>query len=59
MRGMSKQKKLENLVKVKNELADKYIRLAKAVNSRPRRKSLMHRAEHHRRQAVLLEKKLA
>jgi fructose-1,6-bisphosphatase/sedoheptulose 1,7-bisphosphatase-like protein len=56
---MSKQSKTENLVKVKTTLAEKYEHLAKIVKSRPRRKSYITRAEHHRRQARMLGNQLS
>jgi hypothetical protein len=55
---MSRKTEIENLIKVKNELADKYERLAKSVQSKPRSRSYRTRAEHHRRQAAVLAKKL-
>jgi hypothetical protein len=55
---MARKQEIENLIKVKNELADKYVRLSKSVNSKPRSRSYRMRAEHHRRQATVLAKKL-
>ena len=49
---MVAQKK--TLVDVKNELADKYERLARIAGSIPKRIQYQHRATKHRRQAVQL-----
>ncbi len=54
---MSHQAKTENLVAVKTRLAEKYDRLAKTCSSRPRRKTLMNRAERFRQQAEQIAKK--
>ena len=40
----------EHLQRVKRKLAEKYERLARVCSSVPKRKKLMNRAEHYRRQ---------
>jgi len=54
---MSKRE-IENLVRVKKELADKCEHLANLSNSRPRARCYRLRAKHHRHQATVLARKL-
>ncbi|MDA1050649.1 MAG: hypothetical protein O3C40_09225 [Planctomycetota bacterium] len=55
---MSRNCKRENLASVKNSLADKYIRLARAQKSKPRQAKLYRRAEGYRHQAAILARSL-
>ena len=50
---------LENLVKVKTALANKYIRLARARKSKPWKTRLYQRAESYRQQARILARSLS
>ena len=54
---MSK-KDIENLVKVKKELAAKYERLAATRHSTPRKASMMRRVEFYRQQVQNLERQI-
>ena len=49
---MTLAKKLDNLVKVKQALADKYARRAEQTQSQPLRKSLWYKSIRYRRQAT-------
>jgi len=49
---MSEQKRIENLIRVKTELAKKWERRARSVRSRPERALLERRAAKYRRQAA-------
>jgi hypothetical protein len=51
---MARKCEIENLVKVKTTLANKYIRLARARKSKPWQARLYRRAETYRRQAEIL-----
>ena len=55
---MTRKCELENLVKVKRSLADKYIRLARARKSKPWQARLYRRAETYRQQAIILARGL-
>lgn len=55
---MLRKCELENLVKVKTSLADKYIRLARARKSKPWQARLYRRAETYRHQATILARGL-
>jgi|CXWL01.1.fsa_nt_gi hypothetical protein len=55
---MSRISELENLVKVKNELADKHTRLARAVKSKPVQAKHHRRAERFRQQAIILARQV-
>jgi hypothetical protein len=50
------QKRLANLVKVKNALAEKYDRLAAKACSKPKRRTYKNLAEKFRRQVQQLER---
>ena len=56
---MSRKCELENLVKVKTSLADKYIRLARSRKSKPWQTRLHRRAETYRQQAIILARGLS
>ncbi|MCA9123555.1 MAG: hypothetical protein H6822_19130 [Planctomycetaceae bacterium] len=56
---MSTTSEIENLVKVKRSLADKYIRLARARKSKPAKLRLYRHAEHFRQQATTLSRGLS
>ncbi len=51
---MSKRSKIENLIKVKTELAEKYERFAANSNSKPARAKAQIRAKSFRQQATNL-----
>ena len=53
---MAAANKLQNLVIVKQALADKYIRLAKVAGSKPKRTHLLYRAQCYNRQVVTLKR---
>lgn len=53
---MTKKMQIENLVKVKTALADKYERLALARSSKPGKKTLLHHANRFRSQAANIAK---
>ena len=55
---MPHNSELENLVKVKRSLADKYIRLARARKSKQAKSRLYRHAEHFRQQASILSRGL-
>ncbi|MEO8495842.1 MAG: hypothetical protein ABI614_12275 [Planctomycetota bacterium] len=55
---MTQNSELKNLVKVKQLLADKYMRLARARKSKPAKSTLYRHAEHFRQQAVILARGL-
>ncbi|MFO0788385.1 MAG: hypothetical protein U0805_02940 [Pirellulales bacterium] len=48
---MGKQANVENIIKVKTALADKYLRLALTRRSAPARATLLRHAERYRAQA--------
>jgi hypothetical protein len=50
---MSKKSQSANIVKVKTELADKYLRLANARKSKPAKARLLRHAERFRHQAAV------
>jgi hypothetical protein len=52
---MSAKSEIENLIKVKLELAEKHERLALVCKSKPAKKRLNHRALRFRRQAATLQ----
>ncbi len=56
---MLRKHELENLVKVKTALADKYIRLARARKNKPWQARLYRRAETYRHQATILARGLS
>ena len=56
---MGRREDIEVRSRVKLQLADKYDRLAKASNSRPKRQTLVNRAERYRRQAEEIRRELA
>jgi hypothetical protein len=56
---MLRKCELENLVKVKTSLADKYIRLARSRKSKPWQARLFRRAETYRSQATILARELS
>lgn len=47
----AKQRKQQNLVEVKQALADKYIRLARVAKSEAKKQHYLYRAARYRRQA--------
>ena len=49
---MTTQEKLENWVKVKTALAEKYERLSRTRRSKPGKATLLHHAERFRQQAA-------
>ncbi len=49
---MSEQKRIENLIRVKTDLAKKWERRARSVRSRPERALLERRAAKYRRQVA-------
>jgi len=51
---VTKKSEIENLVKVKTELADKHERLAMTSHSTPKRNTMLHHAKRFRRQAETL-----
>ncbi|MDA7980335.1 MAG: hypothetical protein MPJ50_16370 [Pirellulales bacterium] len=53
---MSARAKIDNLVKVKTQLAEKYERLAAEANSKPARAKAMRRAKSFRQQASNLSR---
>jgi hypothetical protein len=55
---MSRKCELQNLVKVKTSLAEKYIRLARSRKSKPWQARLNRRAETYRHQAEILARGL-
>ena len=50
--------KLEHLVKIKTQLADKYAHLASLTNSKPRRAKLSHESLKYRRQVQNLQNQI-
>jgi hypothetical protein len=54
---MSKKSSIENLAKVKTDLADKYLRLANARKSKPAKARLLRHAERFRQQAAVAGRK--
>jgi hypothetical protein len=50
--AMTRKSKTENLVQVKTALAEKYERLARTRNSKPRRENLLRVARRYRDQAA-------
>lgn len=55
--SMTKQAKKENLLKIKQRLAEKCERLAKLTPSRPKRKTLLGQATRYRHQAAQIAKR--
>lgn len=55
---MSKKSELENRVKVKAALADKYLRLARARKSKPWKVKLYRQAEAYHQQSLMLSQGL-
>lgn len=53
---MTRKSEMENLVRVKTALADKYQRLAATRNSKPRRENLLRTAKRYRDQAANVAK---
>jgi hypothetical protein len=53
---MSKSSQAANIVKVKTDLADKYLRLAQKRSSKPARARLLRHAERFRQQAAVAKR---
>jgi hypothetical protein len=54
--AMTRKAETENLIRVKTALAEKYERMARTRNSKPRRDNLLRVAKRHRDQAANVAK---